>query len=86
MCKAVIKANVFIIFYLTRQVRENQILIYNGGLARPKPDPDDAGPIVRHPMGLPIMADCDTDWNKTRVCSDTSSTEMQKTKITKVRV
>ena len=26
----------------------------------PKPNPDDAGPIVRRPMGLPIMAGCDT--------------------------
>ena len=29
------------------------------------------------PMGLPIMSDCDTAWNRTRVCSDASSTEIQ---------
>ena len=28
-------------------------------------------------MGLPITASCDAAWNRTRVCSDTSSTEMQ---------
>uniref|UniRef100_A0A4W5PBU5 Rab effector MyRIP/Melanophilin domain-containing protein n=1 Tax=Hucho hucho TaxID=62062 RepID=A0A4W5PBU5_9TELE len=28
-------------------------------------------------MGLPIMAGCDTAWNRTRVCNDTSNTEMQ---------
>ena len=38
---------------------------------------DDAEPIVRHPMGLPIMAGCDTAQDWTRVCSDTSSTKMQ---------
>jgi hypothetical protein len=44
--------------YLTRQVRLEQILVYNDGLLRP--NPDDAGPIVRRPMGLPITAGCDT--------------------------
>ena len=34
-------------------------------------------PIVHRPMGLPITAGCDTAWNRTRVCSDASSTEMQ---------
>uniref|UniRef100_A0A4W5R601 Uncharacterized protein n=1 Tax=Hucho hucho TaxID=62062 RepID=A0A4W5R601_9TELE len=28
-------------------------------------------------MALPITAGCDTAWNRTRVCSDASSTEMQ---------
>ena len=32
---------------------------------------------VPRPMGLPITASCDTAWNQTRVCSDTSSIEMQ---------
>jgi hypothetical protein len=50
-------------------------MIHNDGL--PLPNPNDAGPIVYRPMGLPIMASCDTAWNQTRVCSDTSSTEMQ---------
>ena len=43
----------------------------------PNPNPDDAGTIMRHPMGLPITAGSDTEWNQTRVCSDSSSTEMQ---------
>jgi hypothetical protein len=29
---------------------------------------DDAEPIVHRPMGIPIMAGCDTAWNVTRVC------------------
>ena len=29
------------------------------------------------PMGLPIMAGCDSAWNLTRVSSDASSMEMQ---------
>ena len=29
--------------------------------------PDDAGLIVRRPMGLPITAGCDTAWIRTRV-------------------
>ena len=49
----------------------------DGYLPRPNPNPDDAGPIVRRPMTLPIMAGCDTAWNRTRVCSEPSSTEMQ---------
>jgi hypothetical protein len=32
-----------------------------------QPNPDDAGPIVKRPMGLPITAGCDTAWNQTRV-------------------
>ena len=31
----------------------------------PGPNPDDAGPIVRCPMGLPITSGCDTAWNQT---------------------
>ena len=42
-----------------------QVIIYNDDL--PRPNPYDAGPIVRRPMGLPIMAGYDTDWNRTRV-------------------
>ena len=57
--------------------RERDHCIYNDGLSRPNPDPDDAGPIVRRPMGFPIAAGCDTAWNRTRVCSDASSTEIQ---------
>ena len=56
------------IFYLIRQVSSEQILIYNEG---------NTGPIVRRSMGLPITASRDTTWNRTRVFSDTSSTEMQ---------
>ena len=41
--------------------------------AYPGPNTDGAGPIVRHPMGLPITAGCDTAWKPTRVCSDASS-------------
>jgi hypothetical protein len=51
------------------------IIIYNDGL--PRPDPNNAGPIVRRPMGLSITADCETAWNQTRVYSDSFSTEMQ---------
>ena len=29
------------------------------------------------PIGLQIMAGCDTAWNRTRVCSDAASAEMQ---------
>uniref|UniRef100_A0AAZ3PQH3 Tc1-like transposase DDE domain-containing protein n=1 Tax=Oncorhynchus tshawytscha TaxID=74940 RepID=A0AAZ3PQH3_ONCTS len=32
-------------------------------------------------MGLPITTSCDTAWNRTRVCSDASSTEMQCVRI-----
>ena len=62
-------------FYLTRQVSSEQILIYNDGL--PRPNPDDAGPIVRRPMGLPITAGYDAAWIRTTDCSDTSCTEKQ---------
>jgi hypothetical protein len=44
--------------YLTRQVGSEQILIYNDDLHRP--NPDNVGPIVRRPMGLPITDGCDT--------------------------
>ena len=54
-----------------------QILIYNDSIPQQKPDPDDAGPIVRRPIGLPMTAGCDTAWNLTRDCSDSSSTERQ---------
>ena len=47
-----------------------QILIYNVGLFQP--NPDDARPIVRCPMGHPI-----TVWIQTRYFSDTSWIEMQ---------
>ena len=33
--------------------------------------------IVRHLMGLPVAAGCDTARDDTRVCSDASSTAMQ---------
>jgi hypothetical protein len=46
--------------YLTRQVSYEQILIYNDNL--PRPNPDDTGPIVRRPIGLPITAGCDAAW------------------------
>ncbi|KAM9419583.1 alpha-2,8-sialyltransferase 8E-like isoform 2-T4 [Salvelinus alpinus] len=36
--------------------------------AKPSPNPDDAGPIVRHLMGLPVTASCDTAWDRTQVC------------------
>ena len=39
--------------------------------------PGQRRPIARSPMGLPIMAGCDSAWNRTRVCSDASSTELQ---------
>jgi hypothetical protein len=32
-----------------------------------RPNPDDAGPIVRRPMGLPITTGCHTAWIRTRV-------------------
>ena len=39
--------------------------------------PGDTGPIVRHPIGLPITAKCDTAWIQSMDCSDASCTEMQ---------
>jgi hypothetical protein len=33
--------------------------------AKPSPNPDDAGPIVHRPMGLPITAGCDTARERT---------------------
>ena len=45
--------------------------------AKPSPNLDDTGPIVRRPTGLPITAGCDTALGRTRVFSDTSNTEMQ---------
>jgi hypothetical protein len=41
------------------------------------PNQDDTGPIVRHSMGLPITAGCDTTWNRTRVCSAAFRTKLQ---------
>ena len=41
------------------------------------PNPDDAGPIVRHHTCLPVMASCDTALDSTQGCSDASSTTMQ---------
>ena len=41
-----------------------------GQLAKPPPNPDDAGPIVRCLMGLLVTAGCDTAWDRTRVCGD----------------
>uniref|UniRef100_A0A4W5KNJ0 Uncharacterized protein n=1 Tax=Hucho hucho TaxID=62062 RepID=A0A4W5KNJ0_9TELE len=35
--------------------------------AKPSPNPDDAGPIVRRPMGLPLTAGCDTAQDRTRL-------------------
>jgi hypothetical protein len=55
------------LLYLTRQV--------NDGL--PRPNPDDAGPIMCRSMGLPITSGCDTAWIRTRDCSDVSCTKMQ---------
>jgi hypothetical protein len=34
---------------------------------------DNAWPIVRHPMGLPVTARCDTAGDQTQVCSDASA-------------
>ena len=59
---------------LHRQVSWEQVLLYNDGL--PRQNPDHAGTIVRRPMGLPITAGCNTAWNRTRDCSDTSCTVM----------
>ena len=41
-------------------------------LAKLSPNPDDTGPIVRHPMGLPFTAGCDTA-GRTPGCSDTTT-------------
>ena len=51
--------------------------MYNDGLSQPNTNPDNSGPIVRRPMELPTTAGCDTAQDRTRVCSDSSSTEMQ---------
>jgi hypothetical protein len=34
--------------------------------AKPSPNPDDAGPIVRRPMGLPVTVGCDRAWPRTQ--------------------
>jgi hypothetical protein len=44
--------------------------------AKPSPNPNDAGPIVCHPIGLPVAAGCDRAWTQTQN-SDTASTAMQ---------
>jgi hypothetical protein len=47
-------------------------------LAKPSPNPDDAGPIVRRPMGLPVVSSCDRAWTQTQnLSSSTASIEMQ---------
>ncbi|KAK6290992.1 hypothetical protein J4Q44_G00386070 [Coregonus suidteri] len=38
---------------------------------------DDAGPIARRPMGLPVAAGYDKAWNQTRISTGTASTAMQ---------
>ena len=70
--------NVFLLCYLTSP---EQILIYNDDLPWPNPNPGDAGPIVCCPMGLPNTADYNTAWKRTSVCSDASSTEMQRLRL-----
>ena len=45
--------------------------------AKPSPNPDDAGLIVRSLMGLLVAAGCNTARDQTRVCSDISSTATQ---------
>ena len=35
-------------------------------LAKPSPNPDNAAPIVRRPMGLPVAAGCDRAWTQTQ--------------------
>jgi hypothetical protein len=45
-------------FNLTRKVSYEQ---------KYRPKPNNAGQIVRRPMGLPITASCDTAWIRTRV-------------------
>jgi hypothetical protein len=58
------------IFYiLPGKSVKKKILIYNDSL--PRPNSDDAGAIVRRPMGLSIMTGCDRAWIQTRDCSDT---------------
>jgi hypothetical protein len=44
--------------------------------AKPSPNPDDAGPIVRRPMSLHVVAGCDRAWTRT-ISSGTASTAMQ---------
>jgi hypothetical protein len=52
--------NMIIIFnrYLTRQVSYNDESVINDNDRLYRPNPDDAGSIVRRPMGLPITAGC----------------------------
>ena len=67
-----------IIHYLLSQLRINSYLQWLPTPAKPRrrtsqtqtthqPNPDDAGPIVRHPMRLTITAGCDIAWIWTRV-------------------
>jgi hypothetical protein len=46
-------------------------------LDKPSPNPDDAGPIVHHPMSLLVVPGCDRAWTLTRISSGTAGTEMQ---------
>ena len=55
----------------------NFVFLFNYARQEMTAYPDDAGRIVRRPMGLPIPARCDTAWIRTRHYSDTSRTEMQ---------
>nr|XP_046210222.1 F-box only protein 9-like isoform X1 [Oncorhynchus gorbuscha] len=41
--------------------------------ATPSSNPDNAGPIVHHFMGLPVTAGCDRAWTRTRISSGTAS-------------
>jgi hypothetical protein len=40
--------------------------------AKPSPIPNDAGPIVRRPKGVPVAAGCDRAWTRTRTSSGTA--------------
>jgi hypothetical protein len=59
--------------------RPKELLEFNGTRksqpAKPCPNPDNTGPIVRRLMGLPVTAGCDTAWNRTWVCGDRCATQ-----------
>ena len=49
-----------------RRKKPQELLVRDGTktslLAKPSPNPDDAGPIVPRPMGLPVVSGCDRSW------------------------